>query len=131
MQIARGTIKHEHWNEKPYHEAPPQKSTMADIKAILDGDLVAEAQTNFLLQYPSETDAHYAGYLLVDGTLGGKRGTFMIYEMGTWEHGVATSRWEIVKGSGTGALSGIEGSGSYAAEHDKTVHYELSYALPV
>lgn len=130
MQTAKGTFKHEHWNEKPYHEAAPQKSTMADIKCTFEGDLVAAAQTNFLMQYPDEANAHYCGYLLVDGTLGGRKGTFMIYEIGTWENGVASSRWEIVKGSGTGALAGITGTGRYAAEHDKSVHYELSYELP-
>jgi hypothetical protein len=26
-------------------------------------------------------------------------------------------------------LKGITGQGSYAAEHDKTVHYELNYEL--
>jgi hypothetical protein len=130
MQTAKGTIKHQNWNEKPYHEAPPQKSTMADIKCVFDGDLVAEAQTNFLMQYPDEKNAHYSGYLLVDGALDGKRGTFIIYEVGGWANGVASSRWEIVEGSGTGALKRIVGTGKYAAEHDKTVHYELSYELP-
>lgn len=131
MQTAKGTIKHENWNEKPYHVAAPQKSTMADIKCVFEGDLVAEAQTNFLMQYPDETNAHYSGYLLVDGALGGKKGTFMIYEVGGWKDGIATSRWEIVEGSGTAVLKGIRGTGRYAAEHDKTVHYELSYELPV
>ena len=130
MKTATGTIKHQSWDEKPYHEAAPQKSTMADIKAVLAGDLEAEAQTNFIMQYPDDRNAHYAGYLLVDGTLAGKRGTFMIFEVGSWENGVASSRWEIVKGSGTGALAGIAGTGKYAAEHDKSVHFELSYELP-
>jgi len=130
MPTAKGTIKHEAWNEKPYHEAPPQKSTTADIMCVFDGDLSARAQTNFLMQYPSEKACHYAGYLLVEGTLAGKQGTFILFEAGAWENGVASSRWEIVKGSGTGALAGISGTGSYAAEHDKTVRYRLDYELP-
>lgn len=130
MSKAKGTILHNNWDEKPYHEAPPQKSTKASIDVVFDGDLVANAKTDFLMQYPSDTLCHYSGYLLVDGSLAGKKGTFIIYEVGTWENGVATSRWEIVKGSGTGQLAGISGTGSYAAEHDKTVHYELEYTLP-
>jgi len=129
MPTGKGTIKHEHWNEKPYHEAPPQKSTAADIMCVFDGDLEARAQTNYLMQYPSEKACHYAGYLLVEGALGGRKGAFTIFETGTWENGVASSRWEIVEGSGTGALAGISGTGSYAAEHDKTVHYRLDYEL--
>jgi len=130
MSKAKGTIVHNNWDEKPYHEAPPQKSTKASMDVVLDGDLVATAKTDFLMQYPSDVLCHYSGYLLVDGTLDGKSGTFIIYEVGTWENGVASSRWEIVAGSGTGQLAGISGTGKYAAEHDKTVHYEIDYTLP-
>jgi Protein of unknown function (DUF3224) len=129
MKTAKGTIKHNNWDEKPYHEQAPQKSTRADITCVFEGDLVASAQTNFLMQYTDDKNAHYAGYLLVDGAVGGKTGTFMIYEVGAWENGVASSHWEIVKNSGTGALKGISGTGKYAAEHDKSVHYELTYQL--
>ncbi|HEY4200983.1 MAG TPA: DUF3224 domain-containing protein [Devosiaceae bacterium] len=128
MAIAKGTIKHNNWDEKPYHEANGQKSTTADIQCVFDGDLKAKAQTNFLMQYPNDKKAHYTGYLLVDGELGGKQGTFMIHEVGTWD-GTAHSSWEIVEGSGTGALAGISGKGSYAAERDQSVHYTLTYDL--
>lgn len=129
MKTAKGTIKHNDWDEKPYHEQEPQKSTKADIKCVFEGDLEANAQTNFLMQYTDDKNAHYSGYLLVDGVLKGKKGTFILYEVGAWENGVASSAWTIVKGSGTGALEGISGKGKYAAEHDKSVHYELQYEL--
>lgn len=130
MQTLSGTIKHENWTEKPYHEAPPQKSTTADIDCVFEGDVEARARTSFLMQYPSDTFCHYCGYLLVDGTLAGRKGSFIIHEVGTWENGVASSRWEIVRGSGTGDLAGIAGTGSYAAEHDKTVRYRLDCTWP-
>jgi hypothetical protein len=129
MTTARGTIVHNNWNEKPYHEAPPQKSTEALIDCSFGGDLVATANTRFLMQYPTASICHYAGYLLVEGTLGGRDGSFMIYEQGEWRDGVASSNWQIVPGSGTGALTGLTGTGRYAAEHDKTVHYELNYEV--
>jgi hypothetical protein len=129
MKTAKGTIKHDKWDEKPYHESGGQKSTKANIMCVFDGDLEAKAQTDFLMQYPSEKVCHYSGYLLVDGKLGGKQGSFIIYEVGEWKDGVASSRWEIVEESGTGALKGISGKGKYAAEHDKTVHYEISYEV--
>ena len=33
------------------------------------------------------------------------------------------------EGSGTDELQGLKGTGKYEAQHDKTVHYELSYEL--
>jgi len=129
MKTAKGTILHNNWDEKPYHEAPPQKSTQARIECVFEGDLKAKARTDFLMQYPSDSVCHYSGYLLVEGELDGRKGGFILYEVGTWENGVASSHWEIVKQSGTGELAGISGTGSYAAEHDKSVHYALDYAL--
>ena len=130
MKTAKGTILHNNWDEKPYHESAPQKSTKANIEVVFDGDLKAKARTDFLMQYPDDTHCHYAGYLLVEGELAGRKGSFIIFETGTWENGVASSRWEIVKASGTGELTGISGGGSYQAEHDKTVHYQIDYTLP-
>jgi len=129
MPTAKGTIQHNNWDEKPYHEAAPQKATMAIIDAVFVGDLEATAVTRFLMQYPDDVTCHYAGYLNVTGTLAGKTGSFVLYEIGTWADGTARSDWTIVQNSGTGALKGITGTGSYAAQHDKTVHYTLDYNL--
>lgn len=129
MKTAEGVIHHNNWDEKPYHEQPPQKSTMAVIDAVFEGDLDGTAVTRFLMQYPDEATCHYSGYLVVNGTLAGKSGGFIIFETGTWSGGVARSDWQIVPNSGTGALKGITGTGSYAAQHDKTVHYALNYEL--
>lgn len=129
MPTAKGTIQHNNWDEKPYHEAPPQKSTTAIVDIVFDGDLAGTGLSRALMQYPDAETCHYAGYILVTGTLGGKAGTFILYELGLWSAGVARSTWQIVENSGTGALKGITGTGSYSATHDKTVHYELSYSL--
>lgn len=129
MPTAKGTIQHNNWDEKPYHEAPPQKSTTAIVDIVFDGDLAGTGLSRALMQYPDAETCHYAGYILVTGTLGGEAGTFILYELGLWSAGVARSTWQIVENSGTGALKGITGTGSYSATHDKTVHYELSYSL--
>ena len=129
MNTAKGTILHDNWDEQPYNEVAGLKSTEAKIDATLHGDIEATGPTRFLMQYPTGETCHYCGYLVLTGTLGGKSGSFIVYETGEWANGVASSRWEIVENSGTGDLRGLKGTGRYAAEHDKTVHYELSYEL--
>ena len=128
MATATGTINHNNWDEKPYYEARPLKGTIAHIDAVFAGDLAGEAKTVFSMSYgEDDKSAHYAGHLLFKGTLGGKAGTLVIFEQGSWGNGVASSDWTIVAGSGTGEFKGISGSGSYSAEHDKSVHYSLDY----
>ena len=129
MKTAKGTILHNNWDEKPYHEAAGLKSSEAKIDIVMHGDIEAAGPGRYLMQYPTAETCHYAGYLTLTGTLDGRSGTFIIYELGDWTNGVASSKWQIVEGSGKDGLSGIKGTGSYAAEHDKTVHYELSYEL--
>ena len=129
MQTAKGTILHNNWDEKPYNEVDGLKSTEANIDIVMQGDAELTGKSRSLMQYPTADTCHYAGYTTLTGTLGGRSGSFIIYEVGTWKNGVASSRWEIVENSGTGELQGLRGTGSYAAEHDKTVHYELTYAL--
>jgi len=129
MPIAKGTIQHNNWDEKPYHEAPPQKSTTAIVDIVFEGDLAGTGLSRTLMQYPDAETCHYAGYILVSGTLAGKSGTFMLFEQGLWSGGVARSSWQIVENSGTGDLETVTGTGSYAAQHDKTVHFELDYSL--
>lgn len=129
MKTAKGTILHNNWNEQPYNEVAGLKSTEANIDIEMHGDVEASGKSRSLMQYPTAETCHYAGYTTLTGMLGGRQGSFIIYEVGTWKNGVANSRWEIVEGSGTGDLKGLKGTGSYAAEHDKTVHYEISYEL--
>jgi hypothetical protein len=129
MTIATGTIKHNDWIEKSYHEVGTQKATTVEANCVFDGTITADAPVRFLMQYTDEKTVHYSGYLLASGSIEGKSGTFVIYEVGTWENGIASSTWQIVSNSGTGGLTGLSGSGSYKAEHDKTVRYELEYRL--
>ena len=129
MKTAKGTILHNNWDEKPYHEAAPLKSTETRIDIVMHGDIEATGPGRYLMQYPTAETCHYSGYLNVEGTLAGKKGSFVLYELGTWANGTARSDWSIVENSGTGALKGITGTGSYSAQHDKTVHYTLDYSL--
>lgn len=129
MKTAKGTILHNNWDEKPYHEAAGLKSSEAKIAIVMHGDIEAAGPGRYLMQYPTADTCHYAGYLTLTGTLGGKSGTFIIYEVGDWTNGVAASKWQVVEGSGKDGLTGLKGHGSYAAEHDKSVHYELAFEL--
>ena len=128
MATAKGTIKHDNWDEKTYYEARPLKGTVAHIDAVFDGDIKGEAKTVYSMSYgEDDKTAHYAGHLLFKGSVGGRQGTFVIFEQGSWGNDVASSDWTIVEGSGTGELKTISGTGRYAAQHDKSVHYSLDY----
>jgi hypothetical protein len=130
MKHAKGTFKHNDWDEKPYHEVDGQKLTKTDVNVVFDGDLEAAGKSVALMNCPDDKTCHYSGYVMIDGTLDGRKGGFALFEHGVWANGMATSSWTIVDGSGRGELQGISGKGTYSAGHDETVHYAIDYELP-
>jgi hypothetical protein len=49
--------------------------------------------------------------------------------IGDFDGTLARGRWSIVPGSGTGALSGIAGEGSFEAPHGPKATYQIDYAF--
>jgi hypothetical protein len=100
------------------------------------GDIVGESTCGLLLSYVDgdPSDPHsligpYVGYEHVTGTLAGRSGTFVLAASGRHSGGVARTEVSVVPGSGTGELSGLRGSGSYAAdamEYELTLDYDWS-----
>ncbi|HEY4254936.1 MAG TPA: DUF3224 domain-containing protein, partial [Chlamydiales bacterium] len=90
------------------------------------GDIEGQAYVEYLMVYtqadPSDmmkSVATYVGLMKIEGTLMGKKGSFVVEDRGLFEAGACKSTLTIVPGSGTGALKEISGSGHYAATHNK------------
>src|SRR5215472_6205822 len=109
---ATGTCAPISWDEGPYAEldgAP--RLTHARISNTYHGDLEGEGTAEVLMFYPTATSATYHGYERVNGRLGTRSGSFVLESLGTFEAGVARTRWRVVPGSGTGELTGLRGEG--------------------
>ena len=72
--------------------------------------------------------AIYVALELIDGTLMGRAGSFLLRHIGVIQDGVGTLDCVVVPGSGTGLLAGL--SGSLAIEvTDGVHHYTLDHTL--
>ena len=71
----------------------------------------------------------YVALEQVTGTLGGRRGTFMLQHHGTMSKGNATMTVTVVPDSGTGDLVGLSGTLTIVFE-GRQHSYELAYTLP-
>jgi hypothetical protein len=111
------------WDEKPYSEGPDQpKLTRASVKKTYSGDIDGEAQVEYLMMYRSDGSATFVGLERVVGSIGGKKGTFVLQRTGVFEGGLAT-------GSATGDLTGLQGNGSSSVGHGMEHPFALSYEL--
>ena len=92
------------------------------------GDLEAKSLGQ-MLAFSSADVIGSAGYVAmerVDGTLMGKRGTFVLQHSSTMDRGVAVQNITVVADSGTGELVGLSGSMTITIT-DKKHYYDFDF----
>jgi len=117
------------WDEKIVSgvEGEPR---VAHAHATLNYSGVIEGSStcDYLLYYPGEGydggETTSPGLERIEGTVGGRRGSFLIrHEVGFDQKGIQGT-WTVVPGSGTGELAGLSGTGTLAsALGEETVGY--------
>ncbi len=110
---AKGTFAVSAWDENTYEELESGgKLTKAHVTFGFDGDLSGEGGWEAVMCYLADGTASFAGYQHTTGTLGGKKGDFVLRADGTFSDGQARTYWKVVEGSATGELTGLRGSGT-------------------
>ena len=120
-----GTYTIEDWKQETYSEPAPALAR-ADVVLRYQGGLAGKAETVYLMTNLPEGSAHFVGQIRFTGTIGDRKGSFVMHETGQYNGtNVAMGELSIVAGSGTGDFSGIRGSGAYVASHG---HEEVDFA---
>ena len=118
------------WNEETFTElGGDAKLTRASVTGTLTGDIVGSSETEWLMCYAPDGTARYVGLQRVDGSLGGKNGTFVVESNGDFDGGEANGTWSVVAGSGTGELAGLSGRGTFNAPLGKQAAITLEYSI--
>lgn len=129
MTQLEGTFKTVSWDETQYDAAPEQpKFTHARVVHELAGAIEGEASVCYLMVYRPDESASFVGLVTITGAIGGREGSFVMQDVGTYENGVAKGRWTILPGLGSGALREIRGDGHFAAGHE-SASYRLDVSL--
>lgn len=100
--------------DKQYHGA---------LEATAKGEMLAAGNQKV-------GSAGYVALETVTGTLDGCRGSFSLMQLGSMSAGGIDMRVQIVPGSGTDALSGIEGTMKIDFGPKGEHFYTLDYTLP-
>jgi len=77
---------------------------------------------------PQSGSAGYVALELVEGTVDGRSGSFLLQQFGTMDAGGQRLEYAVVPGSGTGELTGLSGTISLIVE-DGRHQVELDYSL--
>jgi len=94
-----------------------------------EGDLVAHGLGEMLSVRTVAGSAGYVAMERVEGSLHGRKGSFVLQHSGTMNRGVPSLTLTVVPDSGSGELTGL--SGSMTIEIKEGRHfYNLDYQLP-
>ncbi len=77
----------------------------------------------------TQGSAAYSAIEEVNGSLEGRRGTFVLQHTGIMNRGAPSLAITVVPDSGTGELAGLTGSMSITIEKDGTHYYDFEYSL--
>jgi hypothetical protein len=115
--------------EETYAERRPGKLTRANGTQKFDGDIKGTGRVEWLMCYRKDKTAEYVGLQEISGTLGGRRGSFVLTASGAYDGTRSRGKWTIVPESGKGGLAGITGKGSFTAGPGPQATFRLTYEL--
>ena len=108
------------------------KVTHASVTRAFEGDLEGEGSVEWLMGYDDAgKTANFVGLERVVGKVGGREGSFVLQENGTFDGQIAKAELTVVPGSATGELAGMQGHGTFEAGlgSDGVRRFELDYEL--
>jgi len=128
---ATATFKVDAWDEQPWETRDGEpKMTRAEVRKSFKGDLEGTSQLQYLMTYREDGTADFVAMERIRGTLGGKRGTFVLSHVGAFVDGAASGRWTVVDGSGTDDLEGLTGSSDFSIpKGEEAFPFALDYEI--
>jgi hypothetical protein len=127
---AKGTFEIQMTAEPPYSEADGITIGRVSFAKQFKGDLEGTSNVQMIgARTPVEGSAGYVAIERIEGTLAGRKGTFVMQHSGRMQAGTQELTITVVPDSGTGELRGLRGTFAIAVvgkQHHYTFDYELA-----
>jgi hypothetical protein len=121
------------YKEAPLEQVEKGMNTYSvTIKERVSGDIEGEAVAHYLqnrIDGDSAAAASFTGFERVTGSLGGKKGSFLLQSSGTIKDGIVSGTWFVVPASGTDELAKLSGEGTFKAKLGQAGESTLNYTL--
>ncbi|MFF7637279.1 DUF3224 domain-containing protein [Kitasatospora sp. NPDC008050] len=131
ITITTGRFTSADWQEHPSGaaDASPRLARARVTNEFTGGIEAAATVCEYTLCYATEKTGAFNGLELLTGRLDGRTGAFVVEQRGTFhEDGSVRCAFEVVPDSGTGALAGLRGSGSFVTvPGESAVSYTFEY----
>ena len=100
------------WDGRPEREVPAPKTTVAQDRATITGEVEGEVAERWLMTYAADGTARFVGLSHVTGRVAGRSGTFVLQHVGRYDADGLRTQMSVVEGSGTDELVGLSGTGT-------------------
>jgi hypothetical protein len=127
-QVARGRIEvgsHERIVYREQSDGPDLVELHITERFV--GDIEGPGTVRFLQAARKDGSASLCGIELVEGSLAGRSGSFLLQDEATREGTTVRGRWWVIPRSGTGGLAGLRGEGDFEAESGRGATWTLEY----
>lgn len=112
---------------EPFDESGGPKLMEVHIRETFSGDIEADSTVRALQALGEDKSACMVSMQRVCGTLGGRRGTFVLQGSQTVAGGRISATWSVVPGSGTDELEGLRGEGGFEGRFGEGSRGTLDY----
>jgi hypothetical protein len=129
VKKAIGQFKITGGHEEAYSDRGEGRLTRSGGAQAFSGGIEGTGRIEWLMCYRADRTAEFVGLQEIDGTLDGRRGSFVLTSVGSHDGIRSKGTWRIVPRSGTGQLAGIAGNGIWAAGPGPQATFELSYEM--
>ena len=119
-ELGRADVQRRRW---------PVKNDAATVGKTFQGGLEGEGTLRYLMFYGPGEQLRVIGLERIHGTLGGRRGSFVLEHTGGDDGNEARGTVTVLAGSGTGELVGLQGSGEALANRAGEMSMVLDYDL--
>ena len=117
-------------SEQTIREAPGEvKLTRVSGTQRFGGGIEGDGSVEWVFCYRLDGSARFVGLQRIEGSIDGRSGSLVLESTGDHAGGQSKGHWRVVSGSGTRALAGIRGEGTFDAKGGAQVSYELDYQL--
>jgi len=112
---------------QPYDQTASPALTEVHITETFAGDIDGESTVRALQVAHNDHSASLVSLQRVRGKLAGRQGTFVLQGSEIVQNGTIKAKWFVVRGSGTGDLSGLRGEGGFEGQFGKASDGTLDY----
>lgn len=122
---ARVTVQHS--EVVPYDESESPALVEVHLSETFSGDIDGVSTVRALQARQDDGTATMVMLQRFEGTLGKRRGTFVLQGSARVENGKIRATWSVVARSGSGELSGLRGEGGFEGDFGKGSVGTLEY----